>query len=194
MSEAKTLVFATNNLHKLKELRQMVGDRITILSLKDINCFDEIPEDFSTLEENAVQKAKFVKEKYGFDCFADDTGLEVDSLGGAPGVRSARYAGEEHDSKANMNLLLRNMEGKTDRKARFRTVIALIQGEEIKLFEGKVEGNIMEKPSGDSGFGYDPIFQPLGWNRTFAEVSEKEKNEISHRGMAVKNLIEYLIK
>lgn len=194
MSEAKTLVFATNNLHKLKELRQMVGDRITILSLKDINCFDEIPEDFSTLEGNAVQKAKFVKEKYGFDCFADDTGLEVDSLGGAPGVRSARYAGEEHDSKSNMNLLLRNMEGKTDRKARFRTVIALIQGEEIKLFEGKVEGSIIEKPSGDSGFGYDPIFQPVGWNRTFAEVSEKEKNEISHRGMAVKNLIEYLIK
>lgn len=193
MTEKKTLVFATNNLHKLEELRQIAGDNFKILSLDDIHCHDEIPETADTLEGNALAKALWVKEKYGMDCFADDTGLEVKALGGEPGVRSARYSSATgHDSRANMNLLLKNMEGVADRSARFRTVISLIEGDKKRFFEGVVEGTILEAPSGEGGFGYDPLFKPEGWNRTFAEASAAEKNEVSHRGRAVKALIEYL--
>ncbi len=187
------IVFATNNRHKLEELRQIAGDKIEILGLKDIGCDADIPETGDTLEANALQKARYVWEHYGIDCFADDTGLEVDALGGEPGVRSARYApGEGHDSQANMALLLRNMEGVSDRKARFRTVIALILGGKEHIFEGKVEGDIMEQPSGEQGFGYDPVFRPQGWTKTFAEASPEEKNSVSHRGRAVRRLLSFI--
>lgn len=187
------IVFATNNRHKLEELRQIAGDRIEILGLKDIGCDADIPETGDTLEANALQKARYVHEHYGIDCFADDTGLEVDALGGEPGVRSARYApGDGHDSQANMALLLRNMEGVTDRKARFRTVIALITDGKEHIFEGKVEGDIMEQPSGAHGFGYDPVFRPRGWTKTFAEASPEEKNSVSHRGRAVRRLLSFI--
>ena len=192
MTKEKTLVFATNNPHKLEELRQIIGEKIRILSLYDIDCHEEIPEPFPTLEQNALQKAKWVKEHYGYDCFADDTGLEVEALNGEPGVRSARYAGEGHDSNANMNLLLKNMAGVENRAARFRTIIALIEGNTHKFFEGVVEGNITMTPSGNSGFGYDPIFCPKGWKKTFAEAGSDEKNAISHRGCATRKLVEYL--
>lgn len=194
MTEKRTLVFATNNNHKLDELRQIVGDKFKILSLRDIDCHDDIPETHPTLQENALQKAMWVKEKYGYNCFADDTGLEVDCLGGQPGVRSARYApGEGHDSIANMALLLRNMKGKSDRSACFRTVIALVEGKDIRFFEGKVEGKILESPSGEGGFGYDPVFCPDGWTKSFAEATSEEKNSISHRGRATNALIDYLL-
>lgn len=186
------IVFATNNRHKLDELRQIAGGRFEILGLKDIGCDVDIPETGDTLEANALQKARYVSRHYGMDCFADDTGLEVDALGGAPGVRSARYApGDGHDSTANMALLLKNMEGVTDRKARFRTVIALIIDGKEHIFEGKVEGEIMEEPSGRGGFGYDPVFRPEGWDMTFAEASPEEKNSVSHRGRAVRQLLHY---
>ncbi len=186
------IVFATNNSHKLEELRQITGGKIEILGLSDIGCDADIPETGTTLEANALQKARYVHEHYGLDCFADDTGLEVDALGGAPGVRSARYApGDGHDSKANMALLLKNMEGVDDRKARFRTVIALIIDGKEHLFEGKVEGHIMEEPSGSGGFGYDPVFMPEGWTRTFAEATPEEKNSVSHRGRAVRRLLDF---
>lgn len=187
------IVFATNNRHKLEELRQIAGDRIDILGLKDIGCDVDIPETGDTLEANALQKARYVHEHYGIDCFADDTGLEVDALGGEPGVRSARYApGDGHDSQANMALLLRNMEGIDDRKARFRTVIALITDGKEHVFEGKVEGDITEAPSGLQGFGYDPVFRPRGWTKTFAEASPEEKNSVSHRGRAVRRLLSFI--
>ena len=195
MTEKKTLVFATNNPHKLEELRQIMGDKYKILSLSDINCHEEIPEESPTLEGNAVGKARWIKEKYGFDCFADDTGLEVEWLNGEPGVKSARYApGEGHDSQANMQLLLRNMKNAANRKARFRTVIALINNNETHLFDGTVEGSLLEAPKGSGGFGYDPIFRPDGWNKTFAEASPEEKNQVSHRGRATRKLIEFLNK
>lgn len=195
MTNKKTLVFATNNQHKLEELRQIAGDSLEILSLDDIGCHDEIPENQPTLEGNALEKAMWVKSKYGYECFADDTGLEVECLGGEPGVRSARYApGEGHDSKANMDLLLRNMAGKANRSARFRTVIALTEDPANRLFEGVVEGVILEAPSGDGGFGYDPVFCPLGWTKSFAEASSQEKNAVSHRARATRALIEYLNK
>lgn len=187
----KKIVFATNNSHKLEELRKLTDGKIEILSLNDIDCHDDIPETADTLEDNALIKARWVKERYGYDCFADDTGLEVDALEGAPGVYSARYAGDEHDSKANMRLLLENMKGKNDRKARFRTVIALIEGDDVHTFEGKVEGEITEIPKGDSGFGYDPVFKPENREITFAEMDAAEKNSISHRGRAVAKLIDY---
>lgn len=190
-----TIVFATNNAHKLSELKQIVGDSINILSLADIGCHDDIPETADTLEGNALQKARWVSERYGYDCFADDTGLEVACLGGAPGVRSARYAGGEgHDSAANMALLLENMKGASDRSARFRTVIALILGDGTLLFEGEVHGDILTEPSGTAGFGYDPVFRPEGWDITFAEASPEMKNAVSHRGRAVRALVEYLRK
>lgn len=193
MTEKKTLVFATNNRHKLEELRQIVSDKINILSLDDINCHDDIPETHSTLEENALEKAMWVKEKYGYDCFADDTGLEVDCLGGEPGVKSARYASEKgHDSVANMELLLKNMYGKENRSARFRTVIVLVEGDEKHQFEGVVEGKILEFPCGTGGFGYDPVFCPEGWNKTFADATPEEKNGVSHRGRATRALINHL--
>ncbi|MDE6049615.1 MAG: non-canonical purine NTP diphosphatase [Paramuribaculum sp.] len=188
----REIVFATNNPHKLQELRQIAGDSWSILSLNDIGCHEDIPETADTLEGNAELKARFVKEKYGYDCFADDTGLMVDALGGAPGVYSARYAGPGHDSLANMALLLENMRGKADRAARFRTVIALIQGDGLHLFEGVVEGEITLEPAGCAGFGYDPVFKPAESTVTFAEMDADAKNAISHRGRATAKLIDYL--
>lgn len=189
MKLPKEIVFATNNAHKLQEVREIVGSDCRVLSLAEIGCHDDIPETADTIEGNALLKARWVKERYGYDCFADDTGLEVDTLGGAPGVRSARYAAQEggadHDSQANMRLLLRQMEGKTDRRARFRTVMALILGGEEHLYEGKVEGTITEGPRGNDGFGYDPVFLPQGESRTFAEMSADEKNSLSHRRRAL---------
>lgn len=186
------IVFATNNRHKLSELRAIVGDRLRILSLSEIGCHDDIPETADTLAGNALMKARYVKEHYGYDCFADDTGLMVDALDGAPGVYSARYAGPGHDSRANVELLLRNLQGVTDRRARFVTVIALILNGEEHLFEGKVEGRILTEPHGDAGFGYDPIFQPDESDCSFACMSAEAKNAISHRGRATARLIEYL--
>lgn len=187
------LVFATNNAHKLAEVRQIVGNELEIRSLADIGCHDDIPETGTTLEENAAIKARYVSEKYGVDCFADDTGLEVDALGGEPGVYSARYAGPGHDSAANMAKLLEKMEGKTDRKARFRTVIALIRSGELTCVEGKVEGTIATEPHGTDGFGYDPVFLPAeAHGLSFAEMTPAEKNAISHRGRAMKELIKLL--
>lgn len=191
--EKRKLVFATNNKHKLEEIRAILGSKIDILSLDDINCHEDIPETADTLEGNAQIKAKFVYDHYHLDCFADDTGLEVEALNGAPGVFSARYAGGEgHDSEANMKKLLSEMQDKTNRKARFRTVIAFIEQGEIRLFEGIVNGCITEEKHGDSGFGYDPIFRPDGFSETFAEMGNESKNQISHRANAVKKLCEYL--
>ena len=190
----KKLVFATNNAHKLEELRSILGGTIEILSLADINCHADIPETADTLEGNARQKSLFIYEHYGLDCFADDTGLEVECLNGAPGVYSARYAGEGHDSQANMEKLLGEMKDKTNRKARFRTVISLIEKGEEHQFEGIVNGRIIEQKKGDAGFGYDPIFQPDGYDETFAELGNEIKNKISHRARAVASLCEYLSK
>lgn len=186
------LVFATNNAHKLEEIREMAGGQYEIVSLKEIGCQEEIPEEQDTLEGNALQKARFVKERYGADCFADDTGLEIAALGGEPGVRSARYAGEGHDSEANMRKVLAKMEGVDDRQARFRTVIALILDGEEHLFEGEVRGEILREKHGAEGFGYDPIFRPEGFAESFAEMSLDAKNAISHRGRATRALIRFL--
>ncbi|MDE6352766.1 MAG: non-canonical purine NTP diphosphatase [Muribaculaceae bacterium] len=189
----KQIVFATNNKHKLQEIREIVGDKLTISSLIDIGCTEDIPENEPTIEGNALAKAQYVKEHYGFDCFADDTGLEVEALNGQPGVRSARYApGEGHDSQANMKLLLENMKDKQNRRARFRTVIALIADGKEQLVEGIVNGNITEQPSGTDGFGYDPIFTPEGFYKTFAMMTSEEKNSISHRGRATRKLLDIL--
>lgn len=187
------IVFATNNSHKLEEIRRIAGDRFRILSLADINCHDDIPETADTLEGNARQKARYVKEKYGYDCFADDTGLMVDALGGAPGVYSARYAGPGHDSKANMDLLLRNLDGVTERSARFVTVICLILNGEERIFEGCVEGEILTAPQGEAGFGYDPVFKPAEADRSFALMTPDGKNAISHRGRATAALLSHLL-
>lgn len=188
----RKIVFATNNRHKLDEVRQIVGSDIEIMSLADIGCAVDIPETSATIEGNAMQKCRYVAEHYGCDCFADDTGLEVEELGGAPGVMSARYAGGAgHDSAANMALLLRNMQGADNRAAQFRTVIALSIGGEYHTFEGIVRGKILETPAGAGGFGYDPVFVPEGWTKTFAEATEEEKNAVSHRGRAMRKLIEY---
>ena len=186
------IVFATNNQHKLSELRRIVGKRFRILSLSDIGCHEDIPETADTLRGNALQKARYVREHYGYDCFADDTGLMVDALGGEPGVYSARYAGSGHDSAANMRLLLENMRGVTDRSARFVTVIALILNGEELTFEGCVEGEILTAPEGDGGFGYDPVFRPEGFDISFALMTADAKNAISHRGRATARLMEYL--
>lgn len=186
------LVFATNNRHKLDEIRAILGDKIELLSLNDINCHDEIPETANTLQGNALIKAKYIYEKFGMNCFADDTGLEVDSLNGEPGVYSARYAGEECNSEANMNKLLDNLTGKNDRSAQFRTVIALIIEGEEKLFEGCVKGCISCEKMGDAGFGYDPIFIPEGYSESFAQMSSDMKNSISHRYRATEKLCKYL--
>lgn len=186
------IVFATNNSHKLSEIRQIIGDEYDVLSLHDIGCDDDIPETADTLEGNAEIKARWVKEKYGYDCFADDTGLEVEALGGEPGVYSARYAGPGHDSAANVALLMKKLEGKTDRSARFRTVIALIQGDSVTFMDGIVNGKIIDELRGENGFGYDPVFMPDGYDTTFAEMDSDEKNRISHRGRATVKLIEKL--
>lgn len=191
----KRLVFATNNAHKLEEIRAILGNSIEILSLADIHCHADIPETADTLEGNARQKSRYVYEHYGLDCFADDTGLEVESLGGAPGVYSARYADRQgHDSQANMNKLLKEMEEKNDRKAQFRTIISLIEKGEERQFEGIVKGQITREKRGESGFGYDPIFQPDGYETTFAELGSDIKNRISHRARAVAALCDYLRK
>ena len=188
------LVFATNNRHKLDEVRAIVGDKVEVLSLNDIGCHDDIPETADTLQGNALIKARYIYEKFGVDCFADDTGLEVEALDGAPGVFSARYAGEECDSEANMQKLLQNLTGKSNRNAQFRTVIALIINGEEKLFNGIVKGSITEEKRGDSGFGYDPIFIPEGFSESFAQMSSEQKNSISHRGKAMKLLVEFLVQ
>jgi len=182
------LVFATNNEYKLTEVRAIAGDSFGVLSLKDIGCFDDIQETEDTLEGNAMLKAKYVKQKYGFDSFADDTGLEIKSLNNAPGVYSARYAGEGKDSKANIRKVLFELQNKIDRSARFRTVIALIMGDDEYLLEGAVEGSIIYEERGDTGFGYDPIFVPEGLSETFAELGAGAKNTISHRAEAIKKL------
>ena len=188
------LVFATNNAHKLEEVRQILGNRFKVLSLNDINCHDDIPETADTFQGNALQKARYVKEHYGYDCFADDTGLEVTALNGAPGVHSARYAGN-HDSEANMTKLLAELKEKTDRSAQFRTVIALLLNGQEVLFEGIVKGKIAtERHYGDGGFGYDPLFIPEGYTETFSQMTSESKNLISHRGRAVRKLADYLKK
>ena len=198
------IVFATNNQHKLQEIRDILGSEFEIVSLKDIGCDVDIPETGNTLEENAMQKAQYVYDHYNLSCFADDTGLEVEALNGEPGVHSARYAeGTDHDSEANMAKLLRNLEGKNNRKARFRTVIALIQKQDVcpcgctsikkvNRFEGIVDGSIATEKHGTAGFGYDPIFVPEGYDKSFAELGESIKNGISHRARAVAKLAEYL--
>ncbi len=189
----RQIVFASNNDHKLRELRQLLGSGFEVLSLSDIGCHDDIPETADTFEGNALLKARYVKEHYGYDCFADDSGLEVDALGGAPGIYSARYAGAGHDSAANNTRLLHELEGIADRRARFRTAIALLEGNaEPRYFNGSVEGTILTEPHGDGGFGYDPLFRPDGWQISFAEASADEKNAVSHRGRAVRLLTAYL--
>ena len=190
--EKMRLVFATNNAHKLEEVREMLGGRYEIVSLKELGCEEEIPEEQETLEGNALQKARFIRERYQADCFADDTGLEIEALGGEPGVRSARYAGDSHDSEANMRKVLAKMDGQENRKARFRTVIALILNGREHLFEGEVRGEILREKHGVEGFGYDPIFRPEGFAESFAEMSLDAKNAISHRGRAVKALTQFL--
>lgn len=186
------LVFATNNKHKLHELQAILGNHFELKSLKEIDCFEEIPEEQTTLEGNANQKAFYVFEKYGYSCFADDTGLEIEALNGEPGVYSARYSGEEKSAEANMKKVLEKMIEIKHRNARFRTVISLVINGKEKQFEGIVEGEIIQEKKGDSGFGYDPIFQPLGFNKTFAEMNLEDKNKISHRGRAVEKLVQYL--
>lgn len=186
------LVFATNNKHKLTELQAILGNRIKLLSLNDIGCNEEIPEDQATLEGNASQKAFFIYDKFGFNCFADDTGLEIEALNGEPGVFSARYAGEEKSAEANMDKVLVGLFKINNRKARFRTVISLVIDGVEKQFEGIVGGKILDEKRGASGFGYDPIFQPDGFSQTFAEMDLTSKNKISHRGRAVEKLVLYL--
>lgn len=186
------IVFATNNAHKLDEVRQVVGDKFTLVSLRECGIVDDIPENEPTLEGNALAKARYIYERTGADCFADDTGLEVDALGGEPGVRSARYATDGHDDEANKRLLLERLQGVENRAAQFRTAVALIMGGKEYLFEGIVRGRIATEQHGEGGFGYDPLFVPEGYDRTFAQMSAEEKNAISHRGRAVRKLAEFL--
>ena len=186
------IIFPTNNKHKLKEVQAVLGDGYRLVTPSELGITEEIPEDRPTIEGNASQKSRYLYERTGDDCFADDTGLEVEALGGEPGVRSARYAGPGHDSERNMGLLLRNMKGATNRRARFRTVISLILDGEEHLFEGIVEGALLTAPRGTNGFGYDPIFVPDGYAETFAEMSDEAKNAISHRGRAVAKLAAFL--
>ena len=189
----KKLVFASNNAHKLSEIRAILGDRLEIVSLSDLQCHEEIPETADTLEGNALIKARYVWERYGLYCFADDTGLEVEALGGAPGVYSARFAGEHASFEDNVSLLLERLSGvAAPRRAHFRTVIALIDEYGTHFFEGSVDGEITLERSGDHGFGYDPVFRPEGREETFAQLTEQEKNSMSHRGRAVQKLVRYL--
>mgnify|MGYP006151167933 FL=1 len=186
------ICFATNNKKKIEEVKAALGPEFLLVSLQEIGCVEELPETGDTLDHNAFQKARYVKEHFGVDCFADDTGLEVEVLEGAPGVYSGRFAGEPRSDERNIDLLLEKMEERPNRKARFRTVIALIlEGKEYQ-FEGIAEGEILKERVGEKGFGYDPVFKPIGFDKTFAELSLEEKNEISHRGKAVKALIEFL--
>ncbi len=191
----REIVFATNNEHKLQELREIVGHKFNILSLAQIGCHDDIPETASTIEGNAEMKARYVKQHYGYDCFSDDTGLEIDALGGEPGVYSARYAGPGHDSEANIDKVLAKLQGVPPerRTARFRTAVALLQGQQLHIFEGKVEGHILTERHGTGGFGYDSIFAPVeGRGLTFAQMQPQEKNAMSHRGRAVARLVQFL--
>ena len=186
------LVFASNNLNKIKEIQLLVPNSIEILSLKDIGCLEDIPETADNIEGNAILKANYVTEKYGFNCFADDSGLEIDALNGEPGVYSARYAGEPKDDSKNIDKVLENLKDKTNKKANFKTVICLnINGKQY-LFTGIVNGKIIENRVGDNGFGYDPIFVADGYSKTFAQLSMEEKAAISHRGKAVKQLVDFL--
>lgn len=191
----KKLVFATNNAHKLSEIRSITQGKVEILNLDDIGCHDDIPETAETLDGNAMMKARYVYERYGLDCFADDTGLEVEALGGAPGVHTARYAyPDRNDPEANTRKLLRELEGQTNRRAAFRTVIALIEDGRESCFEGRVDGYIAESERGTEGFGYDPVFSPEETGKTFAELGIETKNRISHRARAVAKLCEYLCR
>lgn len=190
----KRFVFATNNAHKLEEVAAILKDKVELLSLKEIGCHADIPETADTLEGNALLKARYIFENYHTDCFADDTGLEVEALGGAPGIYSARYAGDGHDSEANMQKLLHNLEGVENRKAQFRTVFALIIDGKEHLFEGIIKGEIISNRKGTSGFGYDPIFVPEGYTQTFAEMGNELKNQISHRAVATNKLCKFLMR
>jgi XTP/dITP diphosphohydrolase len=188
------ICFATNNKHKLEEARHIIGHQFKVLSLEDINCKEELPETRDTLEGNSLQKAEYVFDRYGIPCFSDDTGLEVEALNGAPGVYSARYAGEQRSSEDNIHLLLKNLEGQQNRRARFRTVITLIGFEKDPIqFDGSVYGTIISEQRGHTGFGYDPVFIPEGYTETFAEMSPEKKNQLSHRAVAVKKLAGYLL-
>ncbi len=188
------LVFATNNLNKIKEVQALMPKHITIVSLKDIGCFEELPETQPTIEGNAIEKVNYVIDNYGYNCFADDSGLEIHALNGEPGVYSARYAGEKRNASDNMNKVLQNLNAKQDRSAQFKTVIALSIDNEGHLFTGICEGEITKMKSGKKGFGYDPIFKPKDYELTFAEMSLEEKNKIGHRGKAVKELVKFLQK
>lgn len=187
-------VFASNNPNKIKEIQLLLPKEITILSLKDIDCLEEIPETAPTIEGNAILKANYVTKKYGYSCFADDTGLEVEALNGEPGVYSARYAGEQKNADANMNKLLTNLADKENRKAQFKTVICLNLNGNQHVFEGIIKGEIINEKRGSEGFGYDPIFIPNGYDKTFAEMPIAEKSKISHRGLAVEKLVAFLTK
>ncbi|QTE23009.1 non-canonical purine NTP diphosphatase [Polaribacter cellanae] len=186
------LVFATNNLNKLKEVQEMLPNSIELLGLKDINCFDEVDETETSLEGNAKLKADYITNKFGYNCFADDTGLEVESLDGKPGVYSARFAGEPANSENNMQKLLSELKNKENRKAQFRTAVCLNLNGKQFLFEGICKGEILTEKQGEKGFGYDPIFKPEGFSESFASMNPKEKNKISHRGIAIKKLVEFL--
>ena len=188
------LVFASNNPNKIKEIQLLLPDSITLLSLTDIGCTEDIPETAPTIEGNAIQKANYVTQKYGYPCFADDTGLEVEALNGEPGVYSARYAGNQRDATDNMDKLLTNLINKSNRNAHFKTIICLNLNGEQHLFEGIIKGTIITEKIGNQGFGYDPIFLPKGSNRTFAEMPIEEKSKMSHRGLAVEKLVAFLTK
>lgn len=186
------LVFATNNHNKIKEVQSLIPQHIKLLSLEDIGCLEDVPETQTTIEGNAKQKAEYIKTNYGYDCFADDTGLEVQALNGDPGVYSARYAGEQRNAGDNMNKLLKELKPHANRQAQFKTVIALHLNGKLQTFTGICEGDITQTKQGDKGFGYDPIFKAKGYTKTFAEISLEEKNTIGHRGKAVKQLIDFL--
>lgn len=186
------LVFATNNLNKIKEVQSLIPSNIKLLSLKDIGCFEDVPETQETIEGNAIQKAEYIKAHYGYDCFADDTGLEVEALNGEPGVYSARYAGAQRNANDNMKKLLESLSNKTNRNGQFKTVIALHLNNKLNTFTGICEGEITKNKSGEKGFGYDPIFKPKRFNETFAEMDLSLKNKIGHRGKAVSKLVDFL--
>jgi len=187
------LVFATNNLNKLREVQGLIPKNIKLLSLKDIGCFEDVPESQNTIEGNAIQKAEYIKKNYGYDCFADDTGLEVEALNGEPGVYSARYAGAQRNTEDNINKLLTELNNKPNRKAQFKTVIALHINDNLQIFKGICEGTITKTKHGKKGFGYDPIFKPKGLKRTFAEMDLSLKNEIGHRGKAISKLVAFFL-
>ena len=190
----KKIVFATSNPNKIKEVNEMLGDKFQIVGLKDIGCTEDVPETQDTIKGNALQKARYVKEHYGVDCFSEDTGLEIDALDGEPGVYTARYGGPERSAEKNMAKVQTELADKSNRGAQFKTVIALILNGEEKVFTGIARGNMRKEKSGEGGFGYDPIFEPAGYDITFAEMNSKEKNKISHRGQAVRALIDFLEK